>query len=340
MYARYAERGKIDLHFCCFDMGLKRIRIPGITVNYIPLSSNRFNSYLNFFIASKIYVLKENFDLIFHIDGKFTLAFRLLNLFRPMVLDIRSGDLSDNRNKLWLMNKQILISSWFYKHVSVISDSLCKELGLNSKKTVIIPLGGELHSFAPKQFNTVKILYFGSLNNRNIDHTITGLSLFKMQHPELDIEYDIVGFGNMTNEKTIRDTIENTGMHEFVTFHGRKTHSELIPFLDKCNVGIVYIPQRRYYDFQPSTKLYEYLLAGLPVIATNTLENRISLKTDCGILCEDNPESFSEALKKFIQERDKFNSESIKRAYLDYRWEHIVRNIWQPFVLNAIKYYK
>ena len=96
-----------------------------------------------------------------------------------MVLDIRSGDLSDNSGKLWLRNNQISISSWFYNHVSVISDSLSKELGLNSKTTTIIPLGGELHSFAPKKFDSIKMLYIGSLNNRNIEQTIIGFSFFK-----------------------------------------------------------------------------------------------------------------------------------------------------------------
>jgi glycosyltransferase involved in cell wall biosynthesis len=318
-------------------MGLTKIEMPLITVKYIPLSSNRVKSYLLFFIASKKYIVKEKFDLIFHIDANFTLFIRILNLFSPMVLDIRSGDLSDNQYILWYRNKLITISSRFYRKISVISKSLSKELKLNLQKTTLLPLGGELQLFNPKQFESIKLLYIGSLNNRNVEQTIIGFSYFKLKNPNIEISYDIIGFGSESIETELENTIVRYKMSGFIKFHGRKKYPDIVAFLDDCNVGVVYIPQKRYYDFQPSTKLYESLLAGMPVIATNTLENRQSLIKDCGVLCEDNPISFSKALEIIIQKKGNYNSQKIKQSYLESDWRYIVDNIWTPFILEAIK---
>ena len=337
MYAKYVDKDRIDLHYCCFDMGLVKIEVPLITVKYVPLFSNRLKSYILFFAVSKAYIIKEKFDLIFHIDTKFTLLLRILNLCSPMVLDIRSGDLSDKQYKLWLKNKQIAFSSMFYKKVSVISESLSKELKLTAQKTTIIPLGGELQLFNPKQFESIKLLYIGSLNNRNVEQTIIGFSYFKLKNPHIEISYDIIGFGSESIEKELENTIVKYKMSGFIKFHGRKKYPDIVAFLDDCNVGVVYIPQKRYYDFQPSTKLYESLLAGMPVIATNTLENRQSLIKDCGVLCEDNPISFAKALEIIIQKKDNYNSQKIKQSYLESDWRYIVDNIWTPFILEAIK---
>lgn len=334
MYARYADREKIELHYCCLDTGLKRIDLERVKVMYIALKTSRIKTYLSFFYKSKRYIRKEKFDLIFHVGSKFTKVLRLLNLFSPMVLDIRTGDLSDNRLRLWFRNKQITISTWLYRRVSVISESLSKELKINPRKTTIIPLGGERHFFAPKEFNSFRMLYVGSLNNRNIEQTILGFSICKAGNPELDLSYHIIGFGSKSVENLLLKTIEETGMSSFITFHGRKSISEVAEFLEFCNVGVVYVPQVRYYDFQPSTKFYESVLSGMPVIATNTLENRRSLKSGCGVLCEDNPDSFSNSLEKLIKEKNSYNSQKIIDAYAESDWKFIVSNIWEPFILE------
>jgi glycosyltransferase involved in cell wall biosynthesis len=337
MYARYADKSKIDLHYFCFDTGLPKMKVDEVTIKYVPLYPNRHRSYLLFLFELGRYLTKERFDLIFHIDGNFTLVIRLMNFFKPMVLDIRTGDLSNNTIILWFRNNRISFSSYFYRRVSVITESLRDELQLNRNKTTIIPLGGELQPYGPKNFDTVRMLYVGSLGNRNIDHTITGLAQFILKHPGIDISYDIVGFGKKPTENRIKDLIVYFKLENIVVFHGRKLHSELIPFFNRCNIGIVYIPQKRYYDFQSSTKFYEYLLAGMPVIATNTLENRLSLKEGCGTLCEDNPESFAEAIEKLSMNINRFDSEKIKSQYLDFHWKNIVRDIWEPYVLESCR---
>jgi glycosyltransferase involved in cell wall biosynthesis len=228
--------------------------------------------------------------------------------------------------------------SMFYKNVSIISDSLRDFLKLNKETIKIIPLGGEKLPTISKSFEMIKLLYVGSLDNRNIHETILGLSHFlKLNNSNIDATYDIVGFGKQETLKQLENTIKISGLIEKVILHGRKKIDELGHFYEDCNIGVVYVPQTKAYDCQPSTKLFECLLAGMPVIATNTLENRITLKADCGVITEDNPRSFANALKEIIQNRNIYSSASIKECYSEYEWKNIVKNRLEPYFMSLLE---
>ena len=159
----------------------------------------------------------EKFDIIFHVDNGFTFLIRIVNIFRPIALDIRSGDLSDNKMKLWIKNRQITFAALFYKNVSVISESLRDTLNLNKNRTTIIPLGGEKQPTAPKDFQSVRLLYVGSINNRNIHETVLGLSVYlKKGNAFWDISYDIVGFGKPGVIDQLNRTIISEGLTDKV----------------------------------------------------------------------------------------------------------------------------
>jgi glycosyltransferase involved in cell wall biosynthesis len=185
-----------------------------------------------------------------------------------------------------------------------------------------------------KEIDAIKLLYIGTLDKRNIHETVYGLSMFVNNHEKMSISYDIIGAGNEPALNLLLKSIEETGLSHVVTFHGRKTLEELLPYYEKCNVGVVYIPQTDFYDTQPATKLYECFLAGMPVIATNTYENRIAIKENTGVLFEDNPESFCEALINLYKRKNEYKSQEIKEAVIDHTWENIVKNKLTPFLIS------
>jgi glycosyltransferase involved in cell wall biosynthesis len=336
MYTKYANNSLFEIHIFCFDQGLKKIEAEDAIVHYFPLYKNRLKSYMIFFLKSRSTIVKEKFDLIFHINSNFSLLFRLLNILQPMVLDIRTGDLSSDPLKLWFKNNLIRFNSIFYSHISVISDSLAKKLKLKPDKTTILPLGAEHQNFEKKEFSSIKMLYIGSLDNRNIAETIHGFSIYKKAHLLVDISYDIVGFGNKGTEELIKNAIVVNEMGNYIKFHGRKTYAEVGHFLNSCNVGVVYVPQTNYYDCQPTTKLFESLLSGMPVIATETLENKNVFQPGCGALCKANPSSFSFAINYIVNNKHSFNSEEIKSRYSSFDWQSIVENIWTPYILKCL----
>ena len=154
MYGKYLDPLKYEIHYFCFDTNLPKIDLKNVEVHYQPLGPGRIINYLKYFWHLWILLRAEKFDIIFHVDNGFTFLIRIVNIFRPMVLDVRSGDLSDNKIKLWIKNRQITFAALFYKNVSVISESLRDRLNLNKNRTTIIPLGGDRQPTVPKDFGT------------------------------------------------------------------------------------------------------------------------------------------------------------------------------------------
>ena len=86
------------------------------------------------------------------------------------------------------------------------------------------------------------------------------------------------------------------------------------------------MPQTKWYDLQPSTKLFECALSGMPVIITDTFENRKALQYNTGVICDSNAESFCLAIKEIIEKKSEWDSEKIKQAYNNSTWDKIVQN--------------
>lgn len=326
MYCKYLNKSRFNVSYFCFDMQLPKMNLPGVDVVYVNLHKNKLLRYLIFISEFNRFIRSNKYDLIFHVHTKYTLFIRLFNLFQPIVLDIRTGDLSDIKLIRYLKNKEIKLFTLLYRHVSVISESLARKMAIPGKKSVIIPLGGEFQEIPEKSFNCLKLLYVGTIDNRNIHDTIYGLSEYIEKYPSEKISYDIVGTGNKYWLNLLNKAIAETNLSDTVSLHGSKSLSEVIPYFERCNIGIVYIPQRDYYESQPSTKLYESLLAGMPVIATNTYENRIALKEECGILTDDDPTSFCKAIEQINANKHLYNSDRIKMLYRESGWDNIVKN--------------
>jgi len=94
------------------------------------------------------------------------------------------------------------------------------------------------------------------------------------------------------------------------------------------------VPQTPYYDVQPPTKIFEYALSGLITIATNTAENRRFITDMNGVICEDNADSFCDAMEKVYANLDEYNDRKIRESLKEYNWEKIVKNILIPILEN------
>lgn len=129
--------------------------------------------------------------------------------------------------------------------------------------------------------------------------------------------------------------VKDHGLEDVVSLPGFVPHRELARYYEKCNVGVSYVPINRIYDCQPPTKTFEYLLAGLPVIATNTSENAAVITEHNGLLIEDTPEAFYQALKKLAENRIAYCSDRIRAEALKYSWETIVHSNLVPYI-NAL----
>lgn len=254
--------------------------------------------------------------------------FRLMRPHNPMVLDIRTGSVEKNSILRFLYDNALKIEALFFKHITVISGGLSEKLGL--RNTRLLPLGAETISPADKVFDTCRMLYVGTLYNRRIETLIHGLADYHAQADTHDkkIFLTIVGDGSPGQLDGLIAIAAERGLNDIVAFTGRVPHDQLKPIFDTHNVGISYIPLTPFFDHQPPTKTFEYLMSGMPVIATRTSANQLVITSENGVLIGDTTEEVCRGIKVMLQKLDRFSSEQIRQSCQDYEWPKIVDNLY------------
>lgn len=322
-----------DVFFLHRHIGLKEIHNHKCKLITIPRSGNSFlYRFISICYAIKsVYKIKPDVIIVF----KFPFCFILPIVFQrnKFIYDIRSGGVSEI---YWKRKKNDLIvqfNSLFFKRITVISESLAKRLKINRNKYMILPVGANIISDKKKQFKNMNLLYVGTLDNRKIEDTIKGIAEFiKKNNNKVIITYTIIGSGKLDLVDKIEKMIVDYDLTGTVTLAGKKHHEELKQYFGDANIGISYIPITDYYDVQPPTKTYEYLLSGMAVIATKTYENSRIIQLDNGVLIEDNPRSFCSGLQKISESLHKYNSSHIRLNVKNYTWKNIVKNILIPLI--------
>jgi glycosyltransferase involved in cell wall biosynthesis len=337
-YCKYLT-DSFRIYYICFDRGLSTLSLDGTNVIYVSFLGGKFSRSLRF--------LKECIKLSFIVrpDILFVTYFNvcfLSALFcrsKKRVLDIRTGNLRKNKFLRGIGNSGILLQSLFFDRVIILSDNLRKKLYIPVKKCKIVPLGSEIHFAGDHIFDNLNLLYVGALDDRHIDETIEGLYMFLKYYKEdfIELHYTIIGFGTENEILKITNCISECKLSEIVKFVGRKTNEELIPYFENSNVGIVYVPKTPWYDCQPVTKLFEYMLSGMPVIATGTYENKLIVNEVNGVIINDSAEDFYNGLTDIYNRRNAYNSSKIRRYVESYSWVNIVNTNLKPFLFKLLQ---
>ncbi|GAG65104.1 unnamed protein product, partial [marine sediment metagenome] len=209
----------------------------------------------------------------------------------------------------------------FFKHITVISESLAEMLQIVDRAH-ILPAGADILSLQDKEFDEFNLIYIGTLYNRALDLTIKGFRQFyEEKKSHVPITYTIIGGGSNREEEILKDLVARYGLSEIVSVTGWIPQDKLRVHFDSANVGVSYIPLTKYYDVQPPTKTFEYLLAGMPVIATYTAENRKIINPGNGVLVGDTVEDFYSGLVGIYENRRSFDSKRIRASSKDCSWE-------------------
>lgn len=308
----------------CFDAGQAKVKTDSVTVHYVDRRGNFFIRAIRLVKHCIAFARTQNESTIF------VLYFPLCALIplcgaRKAILDFRTASVHQNKTIRFFADLLASAEVLFFQHVTVISEGLLGRLHIAPKKAMLLPLGADQISTVPKNFDEPRLFYIGILENRNIEQTIEGIKIFLDRWPERKehLSYDIVGDGYKGGLENLQTIVNKLGLEKNVKLWGRLNHDQAQNFFDSCNIGISYVPMTVYYDHQPPTKTFEYVLSGMPVIATSTLENKKIVVPENGVLCEDNPESFAFALEQCINKFDIFHDTTIRNTLKSHTWDNI-----------------
>lgn len=161
----------------------------------------------------------------------------------------------------------------------------------------------------------VSLLYLGGIDQR-LDFDL--LHYLASGHPD----WKLVLFGD--TRKDLRDLLT---LPNVIHLPRRSAYDEIWPIVASASVGLVPYRRTPYTDGMHPAKLQEYLLAGLPVVATATSEMGL-IVSEYGkgfIYTAPDPQGFADAVGRALLEDSLPMRERRNRAAKERSWNHVAQ---------------
>jgi len=288
----------------------------------------------DFAITTK--ALAENADIYHFHDPElipFAIFMRLLG--KKVVFDAHEDLSLQISNKIWLpkfLRKPLAYFARFLywsadktmSGIVTVTPTLIKQF--RNKNTVLVrnfPDLGEFTKIKEDDINEREnnAVYVGGVTKvRGLKENILAINNIS---PTLNAKLLV---GGTFQSKDFEDEINALNLKN-TDFKGWLSRDKVQSLLSQAKIGLVTLhPTANYYDAYP-VKMFEYMAAGLPVIASDFPVYREIIETaDCGILVDPlKPEKISEAIERLLCTPDviiKYAKNGRKAAMEYYNWQH------------------
>jgi glycosyltransferase involved in cell wall biosynthesis len=315
------------------DYNLKRIDLPKLKIEYVSRSGPKVFRSLRYYltIIKSIRLIPYDLIIIYYFNSCSVL--KLMFPDEKFLLDIRTSAIKNIAVKRLIWNLKLRLEIKVFQNVTVLSHSLAKKIGLKKNHYHLLPLGADEISEASKAFSSFNFIYVGSFLKRNIHETVEGFAYFYKEFSEkIRLSYVIIGFGSENDIELIKKMIVKSHLQDVVRVIGQVPYTELKSYFDNANIGISYVPMTDYFDCQPATKTFEYIMSGMFCLATDTSENRKVITAENGLLCKDNPTALYNAMKQLYLKKNTLNDQVIRKSLDAFKWENIVNNNLKNYI--------
>ena len=280
---------------------------PNYSINIYDVGKERRRLGRMLKTPQKIYqkVLELNPEVVhFHDPELMLIALKLIKNGFKVIYDVHEDLPKQIQNKHWLpkFSRNIIstlagfLESFVAKRIigivaaTPIIAARFEEYNANTVTVCNYPILKELDfssSNVPfaKRENT--LCYIGSIAKpRGVLPLIESLSFSRIQ---LELA------GSISSDLSLEE-LKSTEGYQYVNYHGILNREKIRELLSRVKIGIVtLLPTPSYLESLP-IKMFEYMLAGIPVIAANfPLWEKIITKYDCGVLV--NPSNSEEIAK-------------------------------------------
>lgn len=325
-------RESFDIQFICFDENLKKIELEGVEVKYIKNYKNKLLRRMIFNLRLYIYIYLFNPDVIFMRYFRSCSVFKKIFNNRKIVVDIRTACVDKNKEVRDKYNEKLSKECNKFDKITVISSGLIRELKLNPDKCKVLPLGAKsMINNIVEEKERLKLIYVGVFDSRRIDETIRAFNRFSDKYGATH-EYTVIGFAYDKNEEDAILKSINQNRFNNIRYLGRIPNEHLGKYFENSNVGISYVPITEFFEYQPPTKTYEYLMNGIFTIATKTYENSLIINERNGILIEDNEDSIFNALELSLERLKTINRLEIQKTIESHSWSNICNKLKEDLI--------
>lgn len=225
------------------------------------------------------YILKniEKSDLI-HAHQIYPDAYGVMNLCKewniPLIVDVHSrGSLDTWLNHRRIRDKVIKVLE-FSSKILCVSDELSKflnEIGFDSDKIEVLPLGVDIRNFNPNKKNDIRenlsikeeklILFVGRLDKlKGVDCLLMAIDIIRRSFKV----FKLVIVGNGPELQNLKNLTEKLNLTDFTLFTGELKGNNLINWFIVADLFI--LPS--FTEGRPMV-IYEAMASGCPIIASN-----------------------------------------------------------------------
>lgn len=148
------------------------------------------------------------------------------------------------------------------------------------------------------------VTYIGAMSiMRKLEFLIESISVVIQENPS--VQFQIVGDGD--DRKHLERQSRKLGVEENVTFTGKVPYTEIPGILMNSDIGVSPIPPIPAYFLSSPLKIYEYMAAGLPVVANTGIpdQEQTILRSGGGILVPYDAYEFGQGILKLASDLKK-----------------------------------
>lgn len=213
------------------------------------------------------------------------------------------------------------------------------EHGVRPERTRLIPMGADARfaslaqGRAPRSVDEpLSVIYTGTVQReRGRDVMLEGLALARQQGAACRLT--LVGASDAERVYCLQRA-QALGISDALTVIGRVPGDAIPGHLLQADAGVCLWEDRVWWRFNPPTKLFEYLAAGLPVLASRIRTHSLYLADgETGLMFDYNAPAFAQALLRLCAARPDWPwmSQAAARAGEAFLWPRV-----EPQFLQAI----
>lgn len=162
-----------------------------------------------------------------------------------------------------------------------------------------------LRAEANQPRDAIVLVYTGNIAvNRGVEQTLAGMAHYlKRKDAVHGIRLSMVGKTRPDTFAAITALAENLGLQEHIHFHDPVSPTAVVDFIAEGDIAVIpVIPAAMSYDYAMPNKLFESMLAGLPILGAQLAEMAPFIEEHNLGVCYDplSAEGFSEALAELL----------------------------------------
>lgn len=327
------KKGGYETYLLVAD-GLGNEKAEGVHIIDIGKEKSRLENFFKSFgkIIAEIKRLQPKLVHL-HDPELILLGRKIQKLGIPVIFDIHENIAVQILDKQYIPKILRRLVSFFYKGIEryciknfhlVIAEHSYEDVYRSKGKSLTIILNmPDLDHFIPYQTlerHGNEIFYIGGISNdRGLDVTLSALKLLKKKGVSFFMHY----LGPISKDQIAN--LDITEIQEELKFYGRMDSKEGFEISKRCVVGLSVLKPIKNYIGSYSTKIFEYMAIGLPVITSNfTLYKKVVEKYECGLCIEpSSAKELADGIEKLIQDRglaQKLGQNGIKTATEKFNW--------------------